>query len=216
MAIAVNVRPMSGGIHAFTAAYAPQQHPGNHQYVLESLANISQNVYHQLGAVGQMLYSQAQAIFNQYDGHEVIELARDCMRTAAGIGGADVVYMMNELGQMQQAQHTMQMYIMANPVIAQLYQQQRCDGYSSSYVDYYSQLGIYDNPYYISAVNSVMMDPTPDMGPEVEWYCDNYILDPDSVQLNPNEQFDIINTYKAVEQQVKWGNDPTNILGDDL
>lgn len=216
MAIAVNVMPVSGGIHGFTAAYAPQQHPGNHQYVLDSLANISQNVYHQLGAVGQLMYSQAQAIFNQYDGHEIIELTRDSMRTVAGIGGADVVYMMTDLSQMQQAQPTMQMYIMANPVIAQLYQQQRCDGYSHSYVDYYSQLGVYDNPYYISAVNSVMMEPTAEMGPEVEWYCDNYILDPDSVQLNPNEQFDIINTYMAVEQQVKWGNDPTNILGDDL
>ena len=216
MAIAVNVMPVSAGIHGFTAAYAPQQHPGNHQYVLDSLANISQTVFHQLGAVGQMLYGQAQALFNQYDGHQVIETAKDTMRAIYGVNGHDVIYMMTDLEQMQQAQPLMQMYIMANPMIADLYRQQRCDGYSSSYVDYYSQLDVRDNPYYVSATNGVVMEPTADMGEDVEWYCDNFVLDENTPQLSVGEQFDIINTYKSVEQQVKWGNDPTNVLGGEL
>lgn len=216
MAIAVNVVPVSAGIHGFTAAYAPQQHPGNHQYVLESLANISQNVYSQLGSIGQMLYSQAQTLYNQYDGHEIMEVARHTLREIAGVAGQDVIYMMNDLEQMQNAQPVMQMYIMANPVIANLYATQRCDGYSGSYVNHYEHFDVYDNPYYISAVNGVMMPPDARHDPDVEWCCDNYVLDENSGQLNTQEQFDVINTYMAIEQQVKWGNDPTDILDNQL
>lgn len=216
MAIPVNVLPVSAGIHGFTAAYAPQQHPANHAYVLQSLADISQNVFHRLGSMGQAMFAQAQNLFQQYDGHEIMEQARVVLREVAGTSGADVIYFMSELHQLQSAQSVMQNYIMANPIIANMYLQQRCDGYSGSYYNHYEGLSIYENPFYISATNGILMKPDERSDPETELVAYTYFVDENEYRPSTEEQFDIMNTYMVVEQQVKWGNDPTDILDNQL
>jgi hypothetical protein len=101
----------------------------------------------------------------------------------------------------------MQRWVMANPMVRELYHKQRCDGYSSTYTDV-SPGDIKENHYdYRRTTDGVMLETTE--GDYVtKWYIEELL--PSDRHLTNSEKIDIINTWTVVNNALMMKElDPT-------
>jgi hypothetical protein len=102
----------------------------------------------------------------------------------------------------------MQRVVMANPVVRQMYTQQRVEGYEGSYIDAYPGT-IRDNHYdYQRVMNGLVVFNEKD-----DWSATTYFeeLEENDNELNLFEQTDVVDSWKHLEALLKQGkDDPTS------
>lgn len=204
--IALGANVVYGGGDAFNAMVYGEQSPANLTYFQQEVQNIS-NLGNALTDIGRAFYNNASELYERFNGSAAMRLAKAASRAAVGLFTPDRIAYIQDIGGLQQAQYTMQRWIMANPVVRDLYQQQKCDGYSESYVDVHSgKLGEkhYD---YRRVMNGVVVIE------EDSWHSKTYceeLLDGDR-DLMPEEQVEILSTWSILEGFIAAGNeDPTS------
>lgn len=130
----------------------------------------------------------------------------------------DVIWQAETLEDIQGLKPLMQRYVMAMPQIRQLYHEQRCDGYSDSYVDLYPDAVGEGHVDYERVMSGIVTELPAIDGKEPGWKATMYpndVKDGDR-ELEADEQFKILNTWDWVGLYVARGEDPTSMIGDKI
>jgi hypothetical protein len=213
--IAVDV----GGTQHFNALLYGQKHPGTLQSLQNQFAQYDQ-FSRTMTDAARGFFADAHEIYNRYNSEEALRLARLANQKVGSIFKPDCIRSIWELGEIQQAPFTMQRWIMAEPTVRALYHQQRCDGYSDTYIDMHpGQIGE-DHYDYRRVINGVAMEvPEVDDEGEAGWKISLYAEDllPEDRDLALDEQVAILSTWDIVRSYIEAGkDDPTSPFGNKL
>jgi len=201
-----------GGTNDFNAFAYGEKAPGTMQYLQNQIQNISQTVQ----GVAKEFFMEAQQIYQDFNSDAAIRNARLAVRKLSGLFQRDEVRYLSDIGQIQNAPLTMQRWIMAEPTVRQLYHDQMCDGYSSSYVDVFPSAIGADHYDYRQVMNGILQDTPPDENGETGWKATIWVDDlaEGDKQLSFDEKTDIIDTWAVVRQLMgHGGEDPTSSNG---
>jgi hypothetical protein len=179
---------------------------------LEFLSNQYNNISSFATNASMEFFNTAKNLYDRLSGSTAIRMARQASEVMGTLYQADEIHMLKTLVSLQLAKHTMQRWIMANPVVRQLYHDQKIDGYSNTYVDMHPN-DIGESHYdYRRATNGLMVEV------EDKLLCTTY---PDELmdekELTIEEQLDIKISWDTIEKELSKGKeDPTSIWGNSL
>ncbi len=199
-----------GGIRGLDALLYPDYNPTHLQYFQNTIQQASQK----LASAGQQFIEKAQSVYERVNGSAAIQATRNVLRMVDNtFHNSTHIYQINTLEQFQSATVTMQRWIMAEPSVRTLYGEQRCDGYSDTYVDI--DPGVVGNRHY--DYRRVMNGIVEDEGESwvVRQYWDE--LREGDRDLSIDEKTDILNTWDIIQMFIKRGKeDPTSMFGGTL
>lgn len=201
------VQIVYGGDNAFNALVYGQRHPGNQNFIERQMEMFS-NTLHDAGS---SFMSSMQELYDRFSSSSAIRAAQAAIRKVTSMFDRDEVRSMWDIGQMQAAQFQMQRWIMACPEVRELYHQQRCDGFSDTYIDMHPGVKGADHYDYRRVTDGVIMD-TEDGG----WVCTNYFdpLEEGDVELTHEAKIDVLSTWSFVRMYLEKGKeDPTSQYG---
>lgn len=194
------------GVNSFDAFAFGVPSQSNLNFLEDRIMNFSRSAQQ----AGEEFIKRGLDVFNRYGGSEAIRLAKAAVRTVQHAFDRDVVRPLETIGAIQQAGPNMQRWIMACPAVRTMYHQQRCDGYSNSYVDFAPDSVGRDHHDW-RTVNHGLVVETPDDA-EHEWSCVNYFDEAEGdVELTLREKIDIMGVWEMLTSQMKPGKeDPTS------
>lgn len=128
--MAINV-VHAGDAGIFDVLCFPEQSQANMSYFQNQMTRFSET----LSDVGRKFMETSVDIYNKIHNSDAARMARAALRSAKGIFHPNHIVPLESLEDLQAAQSMMQRYIMAQPDIRAMYHEQRCDGYSDTYVD---------------------------------------------------------------------------------
>lgn len=205
---------ITGGARTFSALAYQNQHPENQNYFAQKLQNFTQTFGDAVGNVAGGFMSNAGELFDKFYGSEAVRLAKAAVRKVKSIWERDDIRELFGIGEIQQAKLIMQRWIMAEPVYRQMYHEQRCDGFSNSYVDL-EPGAVGDAHYdYRRVMDGLLVDDE-----EEGWSMTHYIEDlrEGDVDLELDEQLTILSVWDVVRMHAKaGGEDPGSVYGDKL
>lgn len=201
---------IDGGADLFDALAYGKPHPGTQQFIQSQLESFSNSVTD----AGQRFYNNAMNLYERFSGSSAMRYANAARRNIGSIWQSDEIRQLTTIGDLQQAPLTMQRWIMAEPTVRQLYQQQRVEGYVDSYVDTH-QGNIGEDHYdYRRVMQGIVVDDDKD-----DWSATTYYdeLLPEDQELLLEEQVDILVSWESVVQKLREGrSDPTSRWNSDL
>lgn len=191
----------------------PEQNPLNQSYIYNQIANISNT----LDDIGKKFIESSKEIYQKINDSELIRKAKMALRSAVGISHINEILYYNTLEAMQSATPYMQNYIMANPMIRELYNDQLCDGYSDTYIDI-DKGTIADTQYHYRRVMDGVIQDTEDSEGNYNWVSKNYMEDllEGDKELQIEDKAKILSTWEVMNMFIKAGQDPTNPNGGSL
>ncbi len=200
---------VGGGDNTFTALAFGTPHPRT-MAVLESQFT---NLGNQISAAGEEFMARQRAMFEQFNGSEALRLAKAALRAVSHAFTPNIVQPLLTIGALQQAQTAMQPWIMANPVVRELFHQQRLDGYSDTYVDMEPGLIGERHTDYRHVMHGMLQELPDTEDGEGNWKItfndDDRAGQP---ELTFTERIDILTTWDAVEALLGPGKeDPTSV-----
>lgn len=202
-----------GGDDAFSASISGIQNPINRQYFQQQVSQAEALIGSSFGEFGQRFVQGAKDLYERFNGDRAMEIARAALNQVRGIFQADIVRTISDITQFQIATPVMQRWIMANPAMRALYHDQRCDGYSDSYVDREPTKIGEDHYDWRRVMNGAVVMT------ENGWYANQYaeLMMPGEEELAVDEQFRILNTWDSLQNLIYQGaKDPTNVWNNDL
>ncbi len=122
---------LTGGADALDGILYSQVNPGTLAFINNNNSNFSA----MLNQSAAQFFQTTAAFYDRFDQSAAIRAARAAMRMVDNFWQTPGVHEYREIGQFQHAHPDMQRWIMAEPMTRQLYHEQRCDGYSDTYVD---------------------------------------------------------------------------------
>lgn len=195
---------VEGGADLFDSlVYGDTYHPNTQQFLLSQVERPTNH----LTEMGQQFFSGLRDIYERVSGSHAMRTARAASRKVASIWQSDEIRQLKTIGQCQQAPLTMQRWIMANPTVRRMYQQQRLEGYSETYLDVEPNVRGEEHYDYRRAMNGVIIDT--DDG----WYSTTYYDDlvEGDRELTLEEKVDILDTWDTVLYYIRQGGeDPTS------
>lgn len=184
-----------------------EQHPNVVNYLRNQFSNISET----LAAPARAFMEKGRDIFELFNSSEAMRLARSVVQAAMGKTEVEIqcIKSIFELEQFQNASVTMQRWLMANPNVREIYHDQRCDGYSSSYFDNESDAIGKDHYDYKMVMDGVMEIE------EDDWKITQFMeqLKEGDRELLLEEKADIIHCWNTMDVLMALGQDPTNSEG---
>lgn len=199
---------------AETMDYAmfPELNPLTQNYVMEQL----QAVIPAMSDIARSMVEKTRNVYEAVTNSTVVQRAKAAMRMAVGLRSPHSVAPLTELEDLQCATITEQRFIMANPEVRALYHQQRCDGFSNTYVDLEPD-AIGEAQYdYRRMMHGVVIDTPADEGDDegsfkVKFYLDE--LHDGDKQPSFDEQAFHIRNGEAVASFLRAGKDATDSFG---
>lgn len=205
---------ITGGARTFSALAYQNQHPENQNYFAQKLQNFTQTFGDAVSNVAGGFMSNASELFDKFYGSEAVRLAKAAVRKVKSIWDRDDIRELFGIGEIQQAKLIMQRWIMAEPTYRHMYHEQRCDGFSNSYVDL-EPGAVGDAHYdYRRVMDGLLVDDE-----EEGWSMTHYIEDlrEGDVDLELDEQLTILSVWDVVAMHAKaGGEDPGSVYGDKL
>lgn len=207
---------IEGGSLMFDSLAYGRQHPGTVQF----LASQFEQATNFLTNAGQQFMTGARDFYERLAGSNAARMLRAAGRSIRSMWQLDEIRALQTVGDFQQAPLAMQRWIMAEPTVRQYFLDQRCDGYSDTYIDIDpGKVGPDHYDYRRATDGLVFIDEKPDEHGEFGWHATTYMeeLLPDDVELTLEEQLDIHQTWQWVKSLMKQGNeDPTSRFNADL
>lgn len=190
----------------------PEQNPINQSYIYNQIASVSNT----LNDIGKNFLAASQDIYTRINDSEMIRRAKATIKQALGITQVNEFSYYSTLQKLQEATPFMQNYIMANPVVRELYNEQRCDGYSDTYVDI-DKGRIGDTHYHYRRVMDGVIHDVEENG-KYNWVAKVYMEDllPGDRELEIDEQSKVLATWEVMNMFIKAGQDVTNPNGGEL
>lgn len=156
-----------------------------------------QNLGPSLNEFGQRMYGALQTSYN-FVTDQLVQYGLRNELSQAGLNVLDNYYTeLLDWHALQNANPTMQRWIMANPTVRELYQDQNIDGYSEQYKDVFGG-GIGDSDYnYRRVTTGVIMDDSTDDTWTVKHHYEDLL--PGDKELDHYEKCIILETWSATD-----------------
>lgn len=182
------------------------------QYLQQGIAQVQQY----LTPIGQQFMAKVHEYYDAANGSEAMRKARAAINKVQNLFQSDTIMYMNTIGQFQNAGHVMQRYVMANPLIQQMHEDQRLEGFDGMYVAPFPGQFREENYNYRRVMNGVMqMDEDPNGSFFFQTWDEDLL--PGDRELELYEKRDILNSWEAIEMFIKRGmEDPTSRDGGHL
>lgn len=194
---------ISGGLDAWNALAYGEQNPNNLNYFKSQLQNIGET----LTDFGKQFYADAGKIYDNFNGAAAMQILKNVTRAAKTLFQPNIVRSLFDLTDIQTSSSVMQRWIMANPVVRKMYHEQKCDGFSDSYVDVQPKLIGEEHYDYRRVMDGVVVED--EDGWSFKLYPDE-IYDGDK-ELSHEDKVDIMTTWEIIEHYMKAGEkDPTS------
>lgn len=212
-------RVFVGGDEYFNAITGGTPHQGTINFIQGQFLKPSAN----LTEAGRVFHEKAKISVDQALNSSAMRLAQAAVRKLDNLWGEDTITYLRTIGAIQQAPIVMQRYIMAQPAIRKLYNAQKCDGYSDTYIDVYP--GTIGNDHYdyrrvMDGVITFATVPSDSSDAELpSWESVTYLdeLNIDDNDLLFESQVDIIDTWNVIENHLNAEkDDPTSLYNAEL
>lgn len=199
-----------GNVGSFDLLTHPNQNPINQQYIQSQLVNFSQS----LTDLGRKFMETSQEIYERVNNSEAMRQARAAIRSVKGMFDPNEISYLDNLERIRMAQPLMQRYIMAEPVLRDLYHRQQCDGFSTTYADVEPGCVGQNHYEWRQVMTGVIQDAKTDDG-EDSWIARNFYEDlrPEDHELTIEEKVSILSTWELARTFIEAGQDPTDIFG---
>lgn len=205
------MKVINGGYDAFDALVYGNQTQNNIAYFQQQLALLP--TIKTVGDIGRSFLDNAVNTYERFNGSEAMKLFRAAKAQAASLFQPEIVKSIFDIVDFQTASLTMQRWIMANPVVRTMYHDQRCDGYSDTYVDVDPGKVGKDHYDWRRVMDGVIVQ-TDD-----SWVANFYIEDirQGDRLLESAEKADILSTWQIAEMFMKAAErDPTSAWNSNL
>lgn len=200
-----------GGRAEFNGLVYGDKHPGTTRF-LQNQANIGFS--NTLTGVGKQMFSNIQSLYDKFNGENVMRLAKAARRKVSGLFQQDVIKPLWSIEEIQRATVNMQRWVMAHPGLREIYHQQRCDGYSNTYVDMHPG-DVGEKHYDYRRVMDGFVQEDDEGTFKVTYYYDD--VPEDDVDLTLRDKVDITNTWDQISRFIKHtDHDPTSVYGEKL
>jgi hypothetical protein len=211
------IKIITGGTEEFNALVYGHKHPQTQMYLEQQAqqANAYLTTYSAtLNDAGRAFFTQAQEMYDRFNGAEAQRVVQAALAKAGGVLQPETIRDLWQISDVQNAPLVMQRFIMANPVVRDLYHQQRIDGYSDTYLDMEPNSKGLDHYDYRRVVTGMVMDDE-----EHGWKvvtCFDELKEGDR-ELQIEEKAAILSVWDLVEARIKDGrDDPTSKSGGSL
>lgn len=200
-----------GGQAEFNGLVYGDKHPGTARF-LQNQLNIGFS--DTLSDVGRQMFSSVQSLYDKFNSDNVLRLAKAARRKVTGLFQQDVIKPLWTIEDIQQATLVMQRWVMAHPELRKMYHEQRCDGYSNTYID--MQPGAVGELHYdYRRVMDGFVQEDDEGTFKITYYYDD--VSEDDPELSLEDKIDVINTWDMISRYLKHTeDDPTSVYGDKL
>lgn len=143
-------------------------------------------------------------LWHRYNSDEALTRSKLTLHQAGAAIGEDLIYPVRE-SELHNANLIMQQYIMSCPEVDRLYQKDKCDGYSNTYVD--PEPGVYgtERILYRNVMDGILQHDQEGQG-----YIMHYSHE-DNNKLNIIDKMSILDTWDKVAMRIASGYDPTDV-----
>jgi hypothetical protein len=202
MAVAI----VEGSVAEFDAMVYGQKHPGTLQFLSNQVASLQQSASQYLTDAGKNFFANAADIYERFNGSEALRVARAAMRKVSHIFQSDEIKPLRNISEIQQAPLKMQRWIMAEPTIRQAWLDQRCDGYSGSYVDMHGGVIGVEHSDWRHVMSGIVEDIVDDDG-ESNWKTTIYLdeVPAGDVELQLGDKTDVLTAWDLVKMYRQLG-----------
>ena len=195
--MAVAIANISGGEDAFNSLlFTPRP---------EVVEYLQQNMYQALDKLqgyNDQFVQVTQNMFNAVNSADAIQRAKQFLHSAQSSIDPNAIYPLYE-NNIYDANTVMQRYVMVEPTIRKLYEEQRCYGYDDMFLDINPDItakNIKEHDDYRAVMDGVLQF-TDDTG-----YWENYL---DVTPLDIMDQVAVLTTWDTVKTMIAEGKDPT-------
>lgn len=198
-----------GGADMFDAAVYGRPNSTIYQFIDNQVNTLSRNI----SESAKGFFQATKDIYQRVSFDDAVRKAKAVTRKVNSLWDPDGIYPITNMASMQNANLTMQRWIMANPEVRSLFHQHQCEGYSGTYKDIHPGRIGEDHYDYRRAMNGfVVVD---DEGWKATTYFDELL--PGDVELDLSEQVDIQTTWKFfVDAMNRKEDDPTSKFNSSL
>ena len=191
----------------------PDQNPINQSYLYQQVANVATT----FNEIGKRFMEGSREIYERINNADMIRKAKAAIRSAVGITFVNEIYYYNSLEAIMAATPYMQNFIMANPTIRELYNNQLCDGYNGTYIDIDPGY-IGDTHYHYRRVMDGVIQDIEDADGNYQWIAKTYMdeLFHGDRELDISEKSKILATWEVMDLFIKQRKDPTKVNGGNL
>jgi hypothetical protein len=193
-----------GGDEYFNALTSGNPHQGTINFIQGQFNNPSSN----LSETSRRFQEQARVSIEASLNSTAMRLATAATRKLRSLWNENSIQVLTDVGDFQYAPLVMQRYIMAHPTTRRLYQQERCDGYSDTYVDIHiGDVGEDHYDYRRVMDGVVVFSDEEDENGDLDWSSTTYLdeLDEDDEELEFESQLDIIQSWETMDEHYKSG-----------
>jgi len=200
----MNVNVVDGGRAAFNSLLynVPCQN------TINWLNNNINTATEALKGVADNLVDASVNLYNRVNSNAAINAAKALVSEAGGHINPYVIYGLN-MGSIPQANFIMQQYIMANPLVQDLYHDNMCIGFEETYFDTEPGIQGKDRFDYQRVDDGVLYECGDHMAV-------NYYSNSDETEISIIDQHLILDSWGHVEAMLLNGNDPTDPDGGEL
>lgn len=197
----------------FTHALFPETSQAANQWI-EAQFNRGTNFVSNTAAT---MFESAKALFQTMNNEALENRARSLYRSFKNLLHPNAIIPLTTVTEIQAAKPIMQRYMMAQPDVRELYHQQKCDGYSDSYVDLEPGKVGRNHYDYRRVMEGIIEECIDDNGYKT-WSATVYDedLEGEDRHLTFIEKVDILNSWDIMKDAISQSIDPTDIFGGKL
>ena len=204
----------------------PDQHQNNQNFIQERIQQVSQQLGSVVSDFGTKFMERAKNLYEQAYNSQAVLAAKAAIRATKGLFHPNAIVQLDSVDELRFAQPVMHRYLMANPIVRQLYLEQRIDGYSDTYVNVHGKVIGNEHYDYRRVMDGMIVDhelqqmltgkAVDESAPE--WTATTYFEDllQDDRELTAMEQTDMLNNYRLQAIAIQQLKDPTNLFGGDI
>lgn len=204
------MRIIDGGDVAWSAVAFGNHNPVNLDYFKNQLNIVTNN----LTDYAKGFYSEVNNIVDRFTNSDAMRSVRLALKGAASLFSNEIIKSLYDIEDFQTASMTMQRWVMANPVVRKSFHEQKCDGYSDTYVDLEpNRIG--DKHYDYRRVMNGVAQFDEDGNEYFKLYFEDLLKE--DKELTLSEKSDILHSWDIIEMFMRANKlDPTSQYGANL
>ena len=153
----MQVNVVADGSSGFEASFYGMPNADNIRYVQQQ-NQLAANVFQNLSGFAKDFATKVTDLYEKAASSDAVRTARALLNKVEHVFQQNIIQPIFSLDHLQTAPLVMQRFIMADPVIRDLAQKQRINGYSDTYVDPYPSMPTDMHPDYCMMVEGIVFD----------------------------------------------------------